>query len=202
MSEEKFYPFAKEFHHSHLSKIEQPDNVIEILKNWTLKPTNLLYFAGSVGCGKTYFSAAFYNYLVEKIEKLESEHKEKGQYVYIDRPRYFTEYNLFTKLRKSIQNGSDWEEELQRLCEVKFFILDDMGSSRLSEWQIDVLQTFIDIRVSNLQPTLITSNIYTKDLNEKFHPRVKSRVCASRNIIVELEGPDKRQINQEVKDAS
>ena len=197
MYDEVKYPFAKEFRNAHLSKIEQPDDVIEKLKNWTTNPKNLLYFAGSVGCGKTYFSAAFYNYLKEKHEELSKKAWEERKDGTINPPRwdyrYFTEYGLFSNLRGHINQGHDWEACLERICENTFLILDDMGASRLSEWQIDVLHTLIDLRVSNLQPTLITSNIFTKDLNNHFHPRVKSRICAARNLVIELDGEDKRQ---------
>lgn len=225
MYDEQKYPFAKEFREAHLSKIEQPAKIIERLLEWTKKPKNLLYFAGSVGCGKTYFSAAFYNFLKEKhddLEKKESNrvkdlqklHQEKASKIRKEKPeellyyalpsisynppnwniRYFTEYGLFSDLRKKISDGYDWESCLEIICDCTFLILDDMGASRLSEWQLDVLHTLIDLRVSNLQPTLITSNIFTKDLNNYFHPRVKSRICASRNTIIELDGEDKRQI--------
>jgi DNA replication protein DnaC len=193
MSEEKKYPFAKEFIGAHLSKINQPFDVIKKLSYWTKDPKNLLYFSGNPGCGKTYFAAAFYNFLREKHESLSWNDKHHWGF------RFISEYKLFKQLREKISDGYDWESCLETICDIKYLILDDMGSSRLSEWQIDVLHTLIDLRVSNLQPTLITSNIYTKDLDNYFHPRVKSRICSSRNLIVEVNSEDKRQIPMEVK---
>lgn len=192
-------PFEKDYYEAHVSKLQQPPEILEKLRKWIKSGENICYFAGNPGCGKTYFSAAYYNYLIDIREKKNKELNEKkpkdckAQWFYKMDIRYFNERTLFSKLREFISEGCDWESSLYSICdENDYLILDDMGSSRLNEWQVDVIHTFIDIRNSNRKSTLITSNFFISELDEYFHPRVKSRICDKRNTIIEVNETDKR----------
>lgn len=188
MKNRENFPFEREFYDAHVSKINKPPEIMEKLCSWADKPRHILYFAGSVGAGKTYFSAAFYNYLIEKHPQ------EDNFFLNI---RVFAERQLFSHLREYISNGWEWENEVQKICQTHFLILDDIGSNRLSDWQKDVLNSLIDIRWSNLKPTLITSNIFTHELQDVFSPRIKSRLCDKRNVIIDFNAQDER-INREI----
>ena len=178
MSEQTFpFPFGKNLKDAHMAKIEQSAEVTQKIFLWIEKQKNIFYFCGNVGTGKTYFCAAWYNFL-----------KEQGKNV-----RAFSEYKLFGILRSVIQNNWDPLHELEKICDSPYLILDDMGSSSMTDWQKDMLFEFVNMRIESGLPTLITSNMTRKDLQENFHERFESRIYAAKNTIVELVGADRRQ---------
>lgn len=166
-----------EYRNAHLAKIEQEIEVTEKMLTWMNNPNNIFYFCGNVGNGKTYFASAWYNLIKEKRKDI----------------RVFTEQSLFSHLLTIMNQNHDPHFELARLCEVENFILDDMGSSKPTEWKDEMLLSFINHRSSNNLPTLITSNLNRDALNKSYHPRFVSRIYAAKNTIIELNGPDRRQ---------
>lgn len=171
------FPFGKTLEDAHLAKIQQSKEIMDKLFKWIKEDKNIFYFCGNVGTGKTYFCAAWYNSL-----------KEQGKTI-----RAFTEYKLFSHLRSVIQKNWDPVIELEKICETKYMILDDMGSSAMTDWQKDILFEFVNMRTESGLPTLITSNLMRKDIKETFHERFESRIYAAKNTIAELVGEDRRQ---------
>jgi len=145
---------------------------------WAFDPKNIFYFCGNVGTGKTYFAAAFYNFLIEQKKPV----------------RVYSEQFLFNEL-KVCMNLEDWGPtyRLQVICEAEYLILDDLGSSKMTEWQKEMLFYLVDTRYNNELPTLITSNLTKDNLKQTFHERMVSRLYATKNTIIELDGRDRRQ---------
>ena len=67
--------------------------------------------------------------------------------------------------------------------------IDDIGSSKATEWAEERLYAIIDRRMGSCRPTIITCNPSGAGW-DSLHPRLKSRVRAG--IAVELHGPDRR----------
>ncbi len=168
-----------------LSQIDFDEQQTEILQKWLLKPRNILFVYSPPGVGKTHFAAAITN--MRFSEK---------KYCW-----YMAETELFKKLRACIADDGDYSTLLTMMCENEFLILDDLGSTRsqsadksgMTEWQKEILFTYVDNRVSSGLPTVITSNYSIQDLGQIFHERFTSRLGASKNIILKLKGNDKRQ---------
>jgi len=177
MQDDTQFPFGKNLENAHLAKVEQSEEVIEKIKGWIDGKKNILYFCGNVGTGKTFFCAAFVNFL-----------KEKKKHFWA-----FSEYKFFGKLRNAISNNFDPLYEVEKICESPYVILDDMGSSSMTDWQKEMLFEFVNMRVESGLPTLITSNMTRQDLKENFHERFESRIFAAKNTIIELNGEDRRQ---------
>ena len=171
------FPFGASLEKAHLSKIEQSPEVMQKLAYWMKKEGDLFFFCGNVGTGKSYFASAFYNHL-----------KDTNRDV-----RAITEHKLFSLLRVAINNEWDASAELERICDIDFFILDDMGSSTMTDWQKNILFEFVNMRTESGLPTLITSNLSRKEIKENFHERFESRIYAAKNTIIELNGEDRRQ---------
>lgn len=164
-----------------LSKINLNPESSKVLSSWVSKPRDFLLYLGSPGCGKTYFCASMVNYLKEK------------NYQYI----FNFERDFFSSLRGEIEKGFDPIYEIEKMCEIPFMIVDDMGSARadkLTDWQREMLFNLVDIRSMSRLPTIITSNHYLKDIKENFEQRFFSRICAKRNTIIELKDQDLRQV--------
>lgn len=165
---------------AHLSKLHLPDDTMEKLNDWIKKDKDMLIFMGNPGVGKTYFCAAY-------IHKLQEEKKNF---------RHFFEYDFFRQMRETISKGWDYESEINRVCETKYLIIDDIGTARgeqLSDFQKEALHTLIDIRYNLQLPTLITSNLFMLEIKEKISEKVASRLNSKENTIIELNWIDKRQ---------
>ena len=163
-----------------LSKVNLDEESAAKLSTWVEKPTDFLLYLGSPGCGKTYFCASMINLFKEK------------RFHYL----FNFERDFLACLRNQVDQGFDPIFEIEKICEIPFVIIDDMGSARadnLTDWQRDMLFTFVDIRAMSRLPTIITSNHYLKDIKNNFEQRFYSRLAAKRNTILELKADDLRQ---------
>lgn len=169
-----------DFKEAHLSKLNLPPEEITKINDWVKNEKRFLVFLGTPGIGKSYLIAALIHSLIEQ---------KKGHWF-----RYMHERDLFSIMRDCIAKNWDYESEIKRICETPYIFLDDIGSSQTTEFQKEVLQNFIDTRWIMGYPTMITSNIFLKQMYEVFEPRFISRLKDKRNTIIELNWEDKRQI--------
>jgi len=175
------YPFGERYRDAHLAKLDQsPENINKIFK-WFEEKKDILYLGGNVGTGKTYTAAAIYNRI-----------SEKDPYCI----RAYKEYTLLAHLRETIERNWDPVTELERLCESQYFILDDLGSSQMTDWQKEMLFNLVDSRSNSRKPTIITTNLSSEDIHSIFHERMKSRIFAANNTVIENRGPDRRKIKE------
>lgn len=165
---------------AHLSKIDLPPEIIEKIVLWIKKDKDMLYFGGNPGIGKSYLSAAYIHSLIEKKQHF----------------RYYSEYTFFSFCREACQKNFDYQYEINRICETKYFILDDICTSRaekLSDFQKEVLHIFLDVRYNSRLPTLITSNIFSADVGTSVSKKFQSRILSKDNTILDINWIDKRQ---------
>jgi DNA replication protein DnaC len=94
------------------------------------------------------------------------------------------------RFRRIVAPSTADPAEFDRLTAAGLLALDDIGSARLSEWDMDHLGELIDSRSAALLPTVITSN--KTDLRALLGPRISSRL-AFRALTVTLNGPDRRR---------
>lgn len=174
--------FGNRYVDAHLSKVKLPDETLEKISNWVKNPKNMFTFIGNPGLGKTYLCAAIYKAMKEK--------NAKNPYFSI---RYLKEYLYFGKLRQIIDAGWDYNHEITTICHVDFLMLDDMFSRDPNDWQKEVLFNLIDNRYNSGLPTIITSNIWTKDMIGLTSQRFVSRLTDNKNLLIELDWIDKRQ---------
>lgn len=173
--------FGDDYKDAHMSRINQDPDVALQMLSWMKSPFNIMYFCGNVGNGKTYFASAWYNMLREGMKNV----------------RVFTDQTFFSHLMTCMSNGTDPLWELARICECDYFILDDLGSCKTSDWKAEILLEFINLRSSNNRPTLITSNLTKDAMRKEHHPRLTSRLFAAKNAYLEVNGPDRRLLLEE-----
>ena len=94
------------------------------------------------------------------------------------------------KFRRIIAPATADPREFGKLLATGLLALDDLGSVRLSEWDLDHLAEVADERWSAQLPTVITSNV--TNIRGLLGPRISSRL-ADRALVVELDGPDRRR---------
>ncbi len=141
----------------------------------------MLVFLGAPGVGKTYFCSALFPWVMKKHRFF----------------RYFNERELLARLRGGIASGlggGDYLNSLKMLLDQEFIFLDDIGSSGFNEWRREVIFDAIDQRYESRLPTVITSNLNRKQLEEGLGGRAVSRLFASENLVIEMhDGVDLRK---------
>jgi len=94
------------------------------------------------------------------------------------------------QLRRIIAPATADPHEFERYCAAGLLAIDDLGSFRLSEWDLDHLGELIDIRWSWHRPTAVSSNV--SKLKDLLGPRISSRLQHGA-LVVETTGTDRRR---------
>lgn len=136
---------------------------------------NLLFMGGS-GLGKTHLSLA-----------IVSEVLEKGYDV-----GYFSSYNLFSAMENehfSYQNNDTYLAAIN----ADLLVIDDLGSEFVSPYIQTCIYNVINTRLLSKKPTVISTNLTMKEIENRYTPRISSRFVGSYNA-VKFEGKDIRQL--------
>ena len=94
------------------------------------------------------------------------------------------------RLRRTIAPATADPLEFERYLAAGLLAIDDLGTARLSEWDMDHLGELVDARWSAQLPTVVTSN--KTDLASLLGPRISSRL-GHNAVIVPLNGTDRRR---------
>lgn len=99
--------------------------------------------------------------------------------------------DLYAALRP--RGGDDLERDrlMRRVLEVPLLLLDDLGTSKDSEWTEEINYRIINHRYNRMLPTIITTNLPPRSLPEACGDRVASRLIGMTRR-VELGGDDRR----------
>lgn len=138
-----------------------------------------LILSGGVGTGKTHLACAM---ALDAIDKGRS-----------------VEFRTATDLRrrlKSFGDDGEYEAVLDRCCSCSLFILDDVGTEKITEWGAEQVYAIINARYNDVLQTVITTNITTPDdlaahmepMGERIISRL-SQMC----LWVRIEDSDQRQ---------
>ncbi|WP_030254522.1 MULTISPECIES: ATP-binding protein [Streptacidiphilus] len=105
--------------------------------------------------------------------------------------------DMYGRLRPSQTMGSA-EAELRRLSTVQFLLLDDLGTSKVSEWTEEITYRLFNYRYNHCLPTVITSNLPARndngpDLTDFVGARVASRLAEMVTELVPVIGGDLRR---------
>ena len=125
----------------------------------------LLY--GAAGTGKTHLAAAIGNSL-----------KDKYSVAFAHVPV------LLERMRRTAVS-------LEVFLAADLLILDDLGSERETGWTLERLLIIINGRLTNLKPTVFTTNYNLSDLEKRVGMRISSRILGN-NLHLFLQGPDWR----------
>jgi DNA replication protein DnaC len=173
---EKFN-LGSSYKHACLSKW-MADRVIQnIVNSWIKDYKPFLVLMGNPGTGKTYLSASILNLLFEKKEEV----------------FYTTHRRFIEEIHKAIEEGKTQHSVIDRLSYKKYLIFDDLGSSKCTEWQNEMVLELIDRRYSNENKTLITTNLNKKQISDILGERTASRIFDKKNETLEFWAKDQRQ---------
>ena len=136
-----------------------------------------LYFCGRTGLGKTHLSLAIANEAIKK-----------GYNVV-----YGSVINFLNKLEREKFGRADSFETEDILIDADLLILDDLGAEFSSAVAMSSLYNIINSRIARGVPTIISSNLSVKEVQERYPESVASRIIGTFKI-VEFSGKDIRQI--------
>jgi DNA replication protein DnaC len=183
--------------------------IMEAMKKWLNLNKYFLIVSGCPGSGKTYLAWAIHHYWEEKYEKFKNFILNKAPKDidgnFLSKPfiiplslRHYEENDFLSEIRSRMMGGSDYQYVINILCEADYFILDDFGTSQLTEWQKEVFFNFVNERMKTTLPTVIISNLSEKDIKKTYGPRVSTRLFAAENTLIDVGDTNLREIfNQE-----
>ncbi len=160
-----------------LSKWLADRSVHNIVNSWIKDFKPFLVALGSKGTGKTFLSASILNLLFEKKEEV----------------HYTTHRRFIEEIHRAIEEGKTQHSVIEKIASKKYLIIDDLGATRSTEWQQEMILDLIDRRYSNGDKTLITSNLNKKEINDILGERTSSRIFDHKNAYLEFWTTDKRQ---------
>jgi DNA replication protein DnaC len=133
---------------------------------------------GPAGTGKTHLAVALLREILLKG--------------YCENPLFITGVELMSQLRQSNSSDSDISPEdiISRFTQNRFVIFDDIGVEKITEYVQQSWYQIIDIRFSRGLSTLYTSNLTQVQCEEKFGPRITSRLFGGK--VFEIDGEDVR----------
>ena len=138
--------------------------------------TNLLFYSKTVGCGKTMWAIELLKaYLWDSLNKGGAPNG-----VYINIP------SLLVEIKMGIDDPESKEEttKLQKqLVNSKLVILDDIGVKGLSEYDQNMLYTWIDKRTSEGKSILYTTNLTPDELAGCLGTRLTDRILKYSKVI-------------------
>jgi len=144
---------------------------------WMKDSRPFLLVMGNPGTGKTFLSASVLNLLFEKKEEV----------------FYTTHRRFIEEIHKAIEENKTQHSVIQKICDKRFLIFDDLGAATCSDWQKEMILELIDRRYSDNLKTLITTNFNEKEITEMLGLRTKSRLFDQHNAILQMWTSDKRR---------
>ncbi|MFB6533057.1 ATP-binding protein [Streptomyces noursei] len=106
--------------------------------------------------------------------------------------------DMYGHLRPTQEVGAT-EDRLRRLSQVQFLLLDDLGTTKVTEWTEEITYRLINHRYNHCLPTIITSNLPARDdtggpdLTDFVGDRVASRLAEMVTTLVPMIGADRRR---------
>jgi DNA replication protein DnaC len=146
------------------------------------EPRRGFLFHGPPGTGKTLLSCIMLNELVLRWCK-------PGRFLNLSR-KYF-ERLRDTYSQDSANYGQTWQI-IEELCNVPFLLLDDFGTQRGTDWEMEMLYNLVDARYAEQRFTLVTTNQPLDAVKEMSQGRIYSRLVEMCKV-VEMPGIDYRQ---------
>jgi DNA replication protein DnaC len=133
--------------------------VKEQAERFAQAPIGWVVYEGPFGCGKTHLAVAIANVRLEQFGE---------QVVFLTAP------DLLDFLRTSFAPSVEatYDEYFERIRNVPFLVLDDLGAENPSAWAKEKLFQLLNYRHVKALPTVITTNTPFDDLD----PRISSRM--------------------------
>lgn len=153
-------------------------NIVEFVS----KGCNLYLHSDNCGNGKTTWAIKL---LMQYFHEMWAGNGFLTRGLFINVPVLITAYkNNMSRADESLA------ETLNKLSSVDIVVWDDVAVSQLTDFETNLLLSYIDQRVLNDKCNIFTGNINPSQLKNKVGERLSSRICSGN--ILELKGGDNR----------
>jgi DNA replication protein DnaC len=132
-----------------------------------------LIMVGDVGTGKTHLAAALTHEMVRQGFDC----------------RFVCTGDLFAEIKRGFAKGEN-EFDIRPLQSVQFLLLDDLGASRGTEWEVSVLHELLRHRYDTTLPTIVTTNC--SELDRAVGTRIADRF-AENMVRITIAGASQRK---------
>lgn len=130
--------------------------------NFDAKSSSNLLFMGDAGLGKTHLSLSIVYELLNK-----------GFDVI-----YGSAYNLFSAMEND-HFGNRTNDSFNSAVSCDLLVIDDLGSEFVSPYILSMFYNVINTRLLAGRPTIINTNLTMKEIEQKYTPRISSRLIGS-----------------------
>jgi DNA replication protein DnaC len=139
------------------------------------------YIYGKTGTGKTILAAQM------MLQEMKNQYLEKPGAVIGFEFVNFADMLASIRYTYSSQQGNTEKDKLQTYMDCGMLVIDDFGSSRTTDWVMDILYQIINARYENLGKTIITCNHSLDQLEIRLaDQRITSRIDRMCKIVEKL----------------
>lgn len=173
--------FKRHVDNNPMDEIEQSPEILAKIKEYSDDPYGFLVLAGKNGTGKSFAA-----------KKILYSQSGKEYFHDSDHRLFITQAQLNIRWQSQIKNWGDTLYLLKQMNAVRLLVLDDIGTRIPSEAFMDFLYAIIDFRCDCKEslPTIITTNLTSKQIRENFGDAFTSRICSGE--VIKFEGVDRR----------
>lgn len=145
----------------------------------------IITFSGKAGTGKTRMIFAIRRYLYIQVED------GAPKYSRDDLPLFLSVPSLCKHLQALGREITEEEAYIKELSNMRnILILDDLGTEKITDFIKQDLYMILNEREMWDRPTIISTNLTVKEINEKFDPRIASRIAGG--TVLKFTGKDRR----------
>jgi len=136
-------------------------------KNYSHQLNGWLLIMGNFGCGKTHLAAAIANEVVShNVATL-----------------FLTVPDLLDWLRFTYSSKeTSYEERFEEIRNIRFLVLDDLGTQNATPWAREKLFQIINFRYIHKLPTVITTNLDISQIDDRISSRLQDR-----NLVIKIQ---------------
>ena len=134
----------------------------EYASNFDPKTSGNLLFMGGAGLGKTHLTLA----MVGEITR--------NGFV----PVYGSAENLFSQIEKEKFTGAN-RGAYETMIKSDLLVIDDLGAETATSFTKSSLYNLVNTRLLSNRPTVINTNLTMKGIEERYTPRISSRLIGS-----------------------
>ena len=141
-----------------------------------------LLFYGETGLGKTHLSLSIAGEVINAGHSV----------------LYNSAQNIFNELQKERFGRGDADGRFEPMVlECDLLVIDDLGAEFSTQFTNAALYNIINTRINSGLPTIISTNLNMKDLEERYTRRVSSRLIGE-YAVINFIGEDVRQLKSEL----
>lgn len=152
--------------------------------NFTNCGKNLYIYSNTCGNGKTTWAIKL---MLQYFNEIWAGNGLEPRGVFLNVPTFLT------KCKAVISNpDSEFDKLRERIITNDLVIWDDIAATKLSDYDYNLLLTYIDQRVVSGKSNIYTGNIQPHKLSNYVGERLSSRICGNEVVKIELKGGDRR----------